>query len=127
MPACPFCERIAQRAGGLEEHEREVSFPDAYPVSRGHTLVVPLAHVSSFFELSEDDQASAWRRVIAVRRELERTLGPDGFNIGLNDGPVAGQTVEHAHIHVIPRYARDVEDPRGGVRWVIPERARYWD
>lgn len=68
-----------------------------------------------------------WELVAAVRSELSERREPDGFNIGINDGAPAGQTVDHAHIHVIPRYSGDAEDPRGGIRWVIPERAPHWD
>lgn len=67
-----------------------------------------------------------WKLVAEVRSRLTDDLQPDGFNIGLNDGEAAGQTVMHAHIHVIPRWKGDVPDPRGGVRWIIPDKARYW-
>ena len=64
--------------------------------------------------------------VSEVRQHLAEQLSPDGFNIGINDGAAAGQTVMHAHIHVIPRWSKDVADPRGGIRWIIPDKARYW-
>ncbi len=96
-------------------------------MSNGHTLVVPKLHLASFFGLPRDDQADIWRLVAEVRSTLLSELQPDGFNIGMNDGKTAGQTVEHAHIHVIPRFRGDVDDPRGGVRWVLPARARYWE
>jgi len=99
---------------------------DAYPVSRGHTLVVPLRLVPSIFELDELLQAELWDTVRRVREVLTERFSPDGFNVGVNDGRAAGQTVAHAHIHVILRYRGDVPDPRGGVRWVIPEKAKYW-
>ena len=67
-----------------------------------------------------------WRLVDRVRASLAAELDPDGFNVGVNDGAAAGQTVAHAHVHVIPRFEGDVADPRGGVRWVVPDRARYW-
>lgn len=67
-----------------------------------------------------------WSIVAEVRADLQKRHQPDGFNIGLNDGASAGQTVMHAHIHIVPRYAGDVADPRGGVRWVIPAKADYW-
>ena len=123
-PACPFCRWdksqivLANRVG--------IAFRDAYPLSRGHTLVVPRDHVSSLFDLPVEVQTSLWELVADVRGRLQEALGPDGFNIGVNDGWAAGQTVSHVHIHVIPRYTGDVADPRGGIRWVIPEKARYW-
>jgi len=103
-----------------------LAFYDAYPVSRGHALVVPLRLVPSIFELDELIQAELWDTVRRVREVLVERFSPDGFNVGVNDGRAAGQTVAHAHIHVIPRYRGDVPDPRGGVRWVIPEKAKYW-
>lgn len=75
---------------------------------------------------ADKEQAEVWKLVAEVRAMLVAELHPDGFNIGLNDGTPAGQTVMHAHVHVIPRQHGDVADPRGGVRWVIPEKAGYW-
>ena len=103
-----------------------LAFFDRYPVSEGHALVVPFRPVLSLFELDERAQAEIWDTVRRVREILEGRFHPAGFNIGVNDGQAAGQTVPHAHVHVIPRYAGDVPDPRGGVRWVLPEKARYW-
>ena len=126
MLTCPFCSRLTA-AEVTAESGHAVAFPDGFPVSRGHTLVVPRRHVASIYELSEDEQADVWQLVARVREQLARELDPAGFNIGLNDGTAAGQTVEHAHVHVIPRYEGDVPDPRGGVRWVIPDKAPYWN
>jgi diadenosine tetraphosphate (Ap4A) HIT family hydrolase len=102
------------------------AFPDGFPLSQGHTLVIPRRHVTSLFELPVEVQQDIWQLVSAVRQQIATTYGAIAFNVGLNDGVAAGQTVHHAHIHVIPRYHGDVEDPRGGVRWVIPTRAAYW-
>ncbi len=77
-------------------------------------------------ELPENDLNEIWSLVAHVRKLLIEKYKPDGFNIGFNEGPVAGQMVMHAHIHVIPRFKDDLPDPRGGVRWVIPDKARYW-
>jgi diadenosine tetraphosphate (Ap4A) HIT family hydrolase len=76
--------------------------------------------------LPEEERAAVWSLVARVRGKLVSELQPDGFNVGVNDGAAAGQTVPHAHVHVIPRRAGDVADPRGGVRWVVPAKARYW-
>jgi diadenosine tetraphosphate (Ap4A) HIT family hydrolase len=108
------------------ENEAARAFPDAFPVTEGHTLVVPKRHVASLFDLPEEEQAAIWSLVALVRAKLLDGLKPDGFNVGVNDGPAAGQTVMHAHVHVIPRRAGDVGDPRGGVRWVVPAKAVYW-
>jgi diadenosine tetraphosphate (Ap4A) HIT family hydrolase len=122
---CPFCERLPQ-VGPEDRNHLAAAFPDAYPVSRGHTLVVPVRHEPEFFKLNPEEQAAMWRLVESVRRRLEGAIAPDGFNIGINAGRAAGQTIGHAHIHVIPRFAGDVPDARGGVRWVLPAKARYW-
>jgi diadenosine tetraphosphate (Ap4A) HIT family hydrolase len=120
---CPFCHLEKSRI--TLENDSAVAFPDAFPVAEGHMLVVPKRHVVSLFELPEDDQIAVWSLVALVRGKLASELEPDGFNVGVNDGPAAGQTVLHAHVHVIPRRAGDVADPRGGVRWVMPAKARY--
>jgi diadenosine tetraphosphate (Ap4A) HIT family hydrolase len=121
---CPFCQLEENRI--YLESELAVAFHDAYPISEGHTLVIPRRHVVSLFELTEEEQAEVWKLVSEVRAMLVTELHPDGFNVGLNDGTSAGQTVLHAHVHVIPRRKGDVVDPRGGVRWIIPGKALYW-
>src|SRR5262249_3308688 len=109
------------------ENEYAIAFADAYPVTDGHTLVAPRKHVSSVYELTILEQRSIWDLVADVRQQLLTGLHPDGFNIGLNGGLAAGQTVAHAHVHVIPRRKGDVPDPRGGVRWVFADHAAYWN
>jgi diadenosine tetraphosphate (Ap4A) HIT family hydrolase len=123
--ACPFCHLSPDRVTRASTHAR--AFADAYPVTEGHTLVVPIRHVASLFDLQPDELADVWRLVGEVRAALAASHTPDAFNIGVNDGEAAGQTVGHAHVHVIPRRRGDVPDPRGGVRWVIPDRAPYWE
>jgi diadenosine tetraphosphate (Ap4A) HIT family hydrolase len=121
---CPFCR--LDTACIRADSALALAFPDRFPVAQGHTLVLPKRHVASLFDLPEDEQAAVWQLVARVRAMLLAELGPDGFNVGLNDGPAAGQTVLHAHVHVIPRRRGDVADPRGGVRWVLPAKAQYW-
>jgi diadenosine tetraphosphate (Ap4A) HIT family hydrolase len=121
---CPFCCLETNRI--RLESEFAVAFADAFPITHGHTLVIPRRHIECLFDLTEDEQAEVWRIVAQVRTILATELQPDGFNIGLNDGTSAGQTVMHAHVHVIPRRHGDVADPRGGVRWIIPQNAAYW-
>ncbi len=104
-----------------------MAFLDGFPITPGHTLVIPKRHVASLFELSEDEQAAVWRLVVQMRANLDSEIQPDGFNLGLNDGTAAGQTVMHAHVHIIPRRKGDTADPRGGVRWIFPDKARYWE
>jgi diadenosine tetraphosphate (Ap4A) HIT family hydrolase len=108
------------------ETPNTLAFFDRYPVSEGHALVVPCSPVLSLYELDDHTQAEVWDTVRQVRAILEERFHPAGFNIGINDGRAAGQTVPHAHVHIIPRNAGDVPDPRGGIRWVIPNKAVYW-
>jgi diadenosine tetraphosphate (Ap4A) HIT family hydrolase len=89
-------------------------------------LVIPRRHVGSFFELLADEQADLLGLLDAAKQILDADFSPDGYNIGINDGAAAGQTVPHLHIHLIPRYKGDCPDPRGGVRWLFPEKADYW-
>ncbi len=121
---CCFCDIDSENLWLETESGRAVW--DGFPISKGHTLIVPKFHIPSFHDLDSETQAALWELVGEVRNRLKEMYQPDAFNIGLNDGEVAGQTVMHAHIHVIPRWKGDVADPRGGVRWIIPEKARYW-
>ena len=127
QPQADSLFRVISRETVIAESHHAVAIPDGYPVSRGHTLVVPKAHVKSLFDLSTEAQADVWHLVAKVRSDLQSKHNPDGFNIGLNDGRAAGQTVEHAHVYIIPRFDGDAADPRGGIRWVLPECAAYWD
>ena len=124
LSPCPFCSIARDRI--LLDSAAAIAVPDAYPVSEGHTLVLPRRHLASIYDLAEAEQSELWSLVRIVRDRLAAEHNPDGFNIGLNDGLAAGQTVAHAHIHVIPRRHGDVADPRGGVRWVLPHKAAYW-
>ena len=100
---------------------------DGFPVSPGHTLVIPKRHIGSWFEISNDEQRGLLDLLARAKTDLQEEFKPDGYNIGINDGPAAGQTVPHLHMHLIPRYKGDQEDPRGGVRWIIPDKAKYWE
>jgi diadenosine tetraphosphate (Ap4A) HIT family hydrolase len=121
---CPFCDLPPQRI--VRRSEGCIAFADAYPVSRGHTLVIPERHVGSFFETSAEEKAALFRLLEWCRGDVSTRYAPAGFNIGINDGKAAGQTVMHLHIHLIPRYDGDKPDPRGGVRWIFPDKADYW-
>lgn len=121
---CIFCILPASRI--VEANEHAVLTLDGYPVSPGHSLVIPRRHVSSFFETTGAERAAILALIDRAKSLIEQMHKPDAYNIGINDGAAAGQTVPHLHIHVIPRYAGDRVDPRGGVRWVIPEKADYW-
>jgi len=94
-------------------------------VNPGHVLVISKQHVSDYFDLSDDEVAGLWKMVAEMKSFLQEKFKPHGFNVGFNVGREAGQTIDHVHIHIIPRYAGDMEDPTGGVRHVIPERGKY--
>jgi len=124
MNTCPFCAFAAARV--LVENDLALAVYDSFPLSNGHTLIVPRRHVASVFDLSEVEFEALWSMLKLARSRLRALHAPAAFNVGINDGNEAGQTVDHAHVHLIPRYVGDVPDPRGGVRWVLPARARYW-
>lgn len=124
MKNSPFNPIAPERV--IAESDVAIAFLDAYPVSDGHILVVPKQVVASLYELDAAAQAAVWKLVSDVRVILQEKYNPDGFNIGINDGTAAGQTIPHAHIHIIPRYKGDTPDPRGGIRWIIPDKAKYW-
>lgn len=121
---CPFCTPPADRI--VASNELAVAICDGYPVSPGHTLVIPKRHVASLAGISKDEADAMWSLLAEARTKLDADLKPDGYNVGVNDGRAAGQTVMHLHVHLIPRFDGDRADPRGGVRWVIPEKAAYW-
>jgi diadenosine tetraphosphate (Ap4A) HIT family hydrolase len=122
---CPFCTLAADHI--VYDSEFAVVIRDGFPISPGHTLIIPRRHVASFFEITDAERTDLMSLLAAARTGLEREFRPTGYNIGINDGTAAGQTVPHLHIHLIPRYSGDADDPRGGVRWVLPGKAAYWD
>lgn len=124
ISACPFCTLPADRI--VASNDLALVVRDGFPISPGHTLVIPKRHFGSFFEATDEERDAMLTLLDQARRDIGGELAPDGFNIGINDGAAAGQTVPHLHLHLIPRFEGDVADPRGGVRWVIAEKARYW-
>jgi len=122
---CPFCSLDKNRI--IAESDDTLTFRDGFPVSPGHTLIIPKRHVASFFDITSEERSQLLTALEEAKQVLDRELAPDGFNIGVNNGEAAGQTVMHLHLHLVPRYHGDCEDPRGGIRWVIPGRANYWD
>ena len=122
---CPFCRVATERI--VLRNASGVLVRDGYPVSEGHSLVIPYRHTGSFFDLTEAERTDLLALLDQAKLEQDALHQPDGYNIGINDGVAAGQTVPHLHIHLIPRYHGDLPDPRGGVRWVIPGKAVYWE
>lgn len=121
---CLFCHLPDGRI--VDSSALALVIRDAYPVSPGHTLIIPKRHIGSFFEATSEERQELLALLDQAQLKLLEELSPDAFNIGINDGAAAGQTIAHLHIHLIPRYLNDQADPRGGVRWIIPEKAKYW-
>jgi len=121
---CPFCTLPTERI--VRETQSALFIRDGFPISPGHTLVIPKRHVASFFELTREEHKEMFELLTEAKVDLAKEFQPDAFNIGINDGAAAGQTVPHVHMHLIPRFKGDRADPRGGVRWIIPEKADYW-
>lgn len=118
---CRFC---APKSVVLENEWAYVRH-DGYPVSPGHLLVITFRHVADYFNTTERERIAILELVHEARDYLLTTHSPDAFNVGVNCGAAAGQSVPHVHVHVIPRYQGDMEDPRGGVRGVIPGKQKY--
>lgn len=119
---CFFCgdhDSITENALAYARYDKE------YPVSPGHCLVVTHRHVAGYFQATQEEKAAVWALVDEMKSIIDREFNPDGYNVGVNIGQAAGQSVPHLHIHVIPRYTGDMEDPRGGVRGVIPHKQKY--
>ena len=120
---CPFCFPAEDRIAFEDRLTRALW--DAFPVSEGHLLIVPRRHVPTWFDASDEERAAITRAIDRGRELIESRHHPDGFNIGINVGKAAGQTVFHLHVHLIPRYTGDVPDPKGGVRHVIPSSSTH--
>jgi ATP adenylyltransferase len=122
---CVFCEKL-EKGEIIFKNDRAFAVLDAYPVTPGHTLVLPIRHVADYFDLSKRE-ISAMDEIVRMRRQwiLEQDPTVSGFNIGVNCGEDAGQTVYHCHVHLIPRRKGDTPDPRGGVRGIIPGKMSY--
>lgn len=120
---CPFCD--IDRSKRIYENDLSVAIYDGYPVNEGHTLVIPKRHVANYFELTAEEKESIWAAIEECKKVLDTTFHPDGYNIGINIGEDAGQSIPHVHVHLIPRYHGDVSNPRGGVRGVIPGKQNY--
>lgn len=121
---CPLCETEI-RVRLIAENKHAFAIFDKYPVNPGHVLVIPKRHCEGYFDLKEKELADCWHLINDAKQIIETLFTPDGYNIGINVGEHAGQTIFHVHLHLIPRYKGDVQDPLGGVRGVVPERRKY--
>jgi len=122
---CPFCQLDPTHI--ITSNNYAFAILDGFPISPGHALIIPKRHIASLFEATRQEREALFDLLEMVKIELQEKFNPNGFNIGINDGAAAGQTVMHLHIHLIPRYAGDQPDPRGGVRWIFPDKADYWN
>lgn len=118
---CPFCSD----QGHFLQGELCFARYDRFPVSEGHALIITKRHVSSFFDLTSQEVIELMALAAKAKVILDSKFRPDGYNVGINVGEAAGQSVFHVHLHVIPRYSGDVRNPRGGVRGVIPTKQDY--
>lgn len=120
---CPFCNPLNEEI--VLANNLCYARYDKYPVSPGHLLLIPFRHIPALFDATDAEQIALLALLREAKALLDGELHPDGYNIGVNVGPAAGQTVMHLHVHLIPRYTGDVEDPRGGVRGAVPEKRVY--
>ncbi|KZK36938.1 HIT family protein [Lactococcus taiwanensis] len=121
MENCPFCGQVEK----LFENVLAQAFYDKCPVAKGHILITPKRHIASYFDLTKAEHDEIEELLRRSKHYLDKNFHPTGYNVGINIGKAAGQTVFHCHIHLIPRYCGDVKNPTGGVRGVIPEKQNY--
>ncbi len=122
MP-CPFCNY--NKEFFIAKNNLCFAIYDKTPVTKGHSLIIPFRHFDNYFDATKDEKIAILDLIEEVKNILDSKFNPDGYNLGVNIGKHAGQTVWHVHYHVIPRYKGDIENPRGGVRGVIPDKRIY--
>ena len=121
---CFFCNAINKKDFALE-NELAVARFDDFPVNKGHLEVIPKRHVKDWWETTQEERIAIFNLIDEAKKIVDEKYSPDGYNIGMNLGEVAGQSVMHLHVHLIPRYSGDVPNPRGGVRGIIPDKQSY--
>jgi len=119
---CPFCDGDDER---IVQNDLGFAIYDTNPASPGHALVIPKRHIAEYFDASREEKIAILELIDKMKQAIDQKHKPDAYNIGVNIGEVAGQSVPHIHIHIIPRYKGDVENPKGGVRGVIPKKQKY--
>lgn len=125
MDKCVFCDEFMKRKNKIAENASCLAYYDEFPVNDGHVLIISKRHASTFFDLTQSEQFDMINLLNHCKKIIDKQYKPQGYNVGLNCGAVAGQSVMHVHMHLIPRYVGDVKDPRGGVRGVIPNKKSY--
>ena len=125
MEDCLFCKGKEDKEKIVLENEYAFVMFDEFPVNKGHMLFMTKRHVKDFFGTTTEEKNAIFELIEKAKEILDKKYSPDGYNIGMNCGEAAGQSVLHVHIHLIPRYVGDVKNPRGGVRGIIPEKQNY--
>jgi diadenosine tetraphosphate (Ap4A) HIT family hydrolase len=126
MSECRICDILKDRSSEIIlESEKFAAISDARPITKGHTVVVPKKHIISFFDVADEDTCDLHIFLKEVKKILDENHSPDGYNIGVNDGKAAGRSIDHLHIHLIPRYMGDVSEPKGGVRHILGRNNSY--
>lgn len=120
---CPFCNMPNENI--IIQNKHCYAIFDKYPVNKGHMLIIPFRHFDNYFDATKEEKVSILDLIDEAKEFLDKKFKPDGYNIGVNIGKYAGQTIFHVHIHLIPRYKGDMENPKGGVRGVIPDKMAY--
>ena len=123
--SCVFCDEFMPKKEKIFENDLAIAYYDGFPVSKGHILIISKNHKETFFDLTKEEQYAIIALLNKCKKHVDELYHPDGYNVGLNCGREAGQSVMHVHMHLIPRYKGDVENPRGGVRGVIPSKKNY--
>lgn len=121
---CQFCEKL-KTIKPILENDLAIAFYDEFPVNNGHMLFITKRHVKTFFDTTMEEKLKIWELVDKAKVLIDEKFKPDGYNIGLNCGVYAGQTVMHIHMHLIPRYKGDIKNPKGGIRGIIPSKKEY--
>ncbi len=122
---CWFCDDLIDKQEPVFKNKLALAYYDGNPVSDGHMLFITRRHTPTFFDITPEERAAIFELVDKAKPFLDEKYHPDGYNIGLNCGVAAGQSVMHVHLHLIPRYEGDVDNPLGGVRGVIPNKRSY--
>ncbi|WP_297452951.1 HIT family protein [Persephonella sp.] len=120
---CPFCNIPEENI--ILKNDLCYAIYDKYPVTKGHMLIIPYRHFDNYFDGTKEEKIAFVDLIDKAKELLDQKFSPDGYNIGVNIGKTAGQTIFHVHIHLIPRYKGDTENPVGGVRGVIPDKQKY--
>lgn len=122
---CIFCDFQFDKTKVVMENELAYAIYDSFPVNEGHTLIIPKRHAETFFDLTSEEVKAMYELASEMKKKLDSLYHPDGYNVGLNCGEAGGQTIMHCHMHLIPRYKGDIENPRGGVRKIIKNKVPY--